>query len=75
MLNMKKKCEKCGTALAQDGAAYICSYECTFCERCTEALSAVCPNCSGELLRRPTRVKKPLEVLTHQVRSKLFPPK
>lgn len=56
-LEMKPVCEKCDTALAPDGAAYICSYECTFCGPCTDGMAAKCPNCGGELLPRPRRVK------------------
>ena len=34
----------------------ICSYECTFCAACAdEVLKGVCPNCGGELVRRPVR--------------------
>ena len=41
--------------------AYICSYECTFCENCvTEILSNVCPNCGGGFQKRPVRPKKEL---------------
>ena len=58
MLKMKSACEKCGASLALDGTAYICSFECTFCETCTEAMACTCPNCSGELLRRPSRGQK-----------------
>ena len=29
-----------GKATAADGAAFICSYECTFCSACAEAMSA-----------------------------------
>jgi len=54
-LEMRTGCEKCGRALAQDGAAFICSYECTFCPDCTEGMNAVCPNCGGELVPRPRR--------------------
>ena len=54
-LQMKRACEKCLTALNDDGEAYICSYECSFCARCREDLGGVCPNCGGELLRRPRR--------------------
>ncbi len=54
-LEMKKACEKCLTPLSDGGAAYICSYECSFCTGCAEDLGGVCPNCSGELLRRPRR--------------------
>ena len=54
-LEMRSECEKCGRALAADGAASICSYECTFCPACTQAMHAVCPNCGGELVARPRR--------------------
>jgi hypothetical protein len=34
----------------------ICSFECTFCADCAErALKGKCPNCGGELARRPVR--------------------
>lgn len=55
-LEMRDSCERCRAPLSGDGVAYICSYECTFCQGCVEALEAVCPNCGGELLRRPRRV-------------------
>lgn len=54
-LEMKSGCEKCGLALGATDEAYICSYECTFCAKCTAEMRHVCPNCSGELLRRPGR--------------------
>ena len=54
-LEMKPHCEKCKTQLSPNGEAYICSYECTFCQTCAEAMNAICPNCGGELLRRPKR--------------------
>ena len=54
-LEMRSACEKCGHKLPQDGEAYICSYECSFCIDCTEEMSGICPNCGGELLRRPKR--------------------
>jgi hypothetical protein len=56
-LKMKASCEKCGAALGAEAGAYVCSFECTFCPACTEAMSAVCPNCGGELVRRPRRTK------------------
>ncbi|HEY6377726.1 MAG TPA: DUF1272 domain-containing protein [Candidatus Dormibacteraeota bacterium] len=53
---MKPACERCGAALPPDSLqAVICSHECTFCTRCVEALAGRCPNCGGELLRRPRR--------------------
>jgi hypothetical protein len=53
---MRNTFEPCGAALTTDGEAYICSHECTFCGECLEALAQTCPNCGGELLRRPRRV-------------------
>jgi hypothetical protein len=35
--------------------ARICSYECTFCARCSAAMRDRCPNCDGELKTRPRR--------------------
>jgi uncharacterized protein len=52
---MRAACERCDGALPLDGDARICSYECTFCPACTDALIGRCPNCSGELLPRPRR--------------------
>jgi uncharacterized protein len=54
-LEMRPKCEKCGQSLGLTDTAYICSYECTFCENCASQMSQVCPNCGGQLLRRPPR--------------------
>ena len=45
-------------------AARICSYECTFCAGCAEAtLAGRCPNCGGELVRRP--IRPAARLLTH----------
>jgi hypothetical protein len=55
-LEMRIVCERCGAPLAPDGDARICSFECTFCVHCTDAMFAVCPNCGGELVPRPRRV-------------------
>jgi len=55
-LEMRTICERCGAALHADGAAFICSYECTFCPTCTSEMKSICPNCGGELLPRPRRV-------------------
>ena len=54
-LEMRERCEKCGTALGLGSAAVICSYECTFCPQCAAAMGQRCPNCGGELLARPPR--------------------
>lgn len=54
-LQMKSHCEKCSQELDPLAEAYICSYECTFCRDCAKQMNLVCPNCRGELLRRPTR--------------------
>lgn len=55
-LELRPVCERCGAATPPDGAAVICSYECTFCAECGAALEHVCPNCGGELVPRPRRV-------------------
>ena len=57
-LEMREACEKCGAALAHGGEAFVCSYECTFCPPCAGAAENVCPNCDGELVRRPRRVRR-----------------
>jgi hypothetical protein len=54
-LEMKSECQECGAKLLADGEAYICSYECTFCIACSKEKKFICPNCGGELVRRPTR--------------------
>jgi len=41
---------------ADSTQAFICTFECTFCATCAEqVLKGVCPNCAGELVRRPRR--------------------
>ncbi|MFP6742951.1 MAG: DUF1272 domain-containing protein [Alphaproteobacteria bacterium] len=57
-LEMREQCETCERALSHQDEAHICSYECTFCGDCTMAMSRICPNCGGELLRRPRRAAK-----------------
>ena len=56
-LEMRRECEGCGKVLEPDGVAYICSYECTFCEECANQHRLVCPNCGGELVLRPKRAR------------------
>jgi hypothetical protein len=58
-LEMRRECEGCGQTLDADGVAYICSYECTFCADCAAGHKHVCPNCTGELVLRPRRIKAP----------------
>ncbi|NDQ56773.1 MAG: DUF1272 domain-containing protein [Acidipila sp.] len=54
-LAMKPECEKCRQALEAGGEAFICTYECTFCSACAAQMRNTCPNCGGELVRRPRR--------------------
>ncbi|HEU4948020.1 MAG TPA: DUF1272 domain-containing protein [Kribbella sp.] len=61
---MKDTCERCGNSLAPVDEAMICSYECTFCPGCSEAMAAVCPNCGGELVRRPRRTTGAVAITT-----------
>lgn len=59
MLHLKETCELCAKILTKDSLeAFICSYECTFCATCAnERLKRVCPNCDGDLQKRPSRKK------------------
>lgn len=72
MLKMKNQCEKCHAQTGLADIAFICSFECTFCADCTQKMSNICPNCSGELVKRPIRVKSPIAVAAAQVSKKLF---
>lgn len=57
MLALRPNCECCDKNLpASSPEAYICSFECTFCLDCAdEVFGGKCPNCGGELVRRPIR--------------------
>ncbi len=57
MLVMRPGCECCDKDLPPASTdARICSFECTFCAGCAEGvLRGVCPNCGGDLVRRPRR--------------------
>ena len=57
MLALKPNCECCDRDLAAASReARICTYECTFCADCADGrFAGVCPNCGGELVRRPVR--------------------
>lgn len=63
MLELRPNCECCGMELPPDSLdAWICSFECTFCGDCrTGALAGRCPNCGGDLQRRPVRPARLLE--------------
>ncbi len=57
MLDLRPNCECCDRDLAPDSPeAMICTFECTFCADCVaDRLGGACPNCGGELVRRPVR--------------------
>jgi hypothetical protein len=57
MLQLRPSCECCDLDLPPEStAARICSFECTFCAACADGpLGGRCPNCGGELVRRPRR--------------------
>lgn len=57
MLEHRPTCEHCNKPLPPNSLdARICSYECTFCADCVEAvLENVCPNCGGGFVPRPIR--------------------
>ncbi len=63
-LEMRERCQRCAWPLEpDDDAAYICSYESTFCATCANELNGVCPDCAGELVRRARRARKPETVI------------
>ena len=62
MLQLRPNCECCDRDLPPDSPdAVMCSFECTFCRTCAETvLGGRCPNCTGELVRRPIRPQEKL---------------
>ncbi|HET6182822.1 MAG TPA: DUF1272 domain-containing protein [Acetobacteraceae bacterium] len=65
MLALRPNCECCDRDLPPESrAAMICTYECTFCAECAATrLHGICPNCGGELVRRP--IRPPARLLLH----------
>lgn len=59
LLELRPNCECCDRDLPpQSRDAFICTFECTFCRDCTDnVLQGICPNCKGELVRRPVRTE------------------
>jgi hypothetical protein len=57
MLELRPNCENCDKDLPPDAPdAMICTYECTFCAACVDAvLHGRCPNCGGNFGPRPIR--------------------
>jgi hypothetical protein len=57
MLQLRPNCECCdGDLPPASPGARICTFECTFCADCAERrFGGVCPNCGGDLVRRPIR--------------------
>jgi ribosomal protein S18 acetylase RimI-like enzyme len=58
-MEFRRACGGCRVALDDTGAAYFCASECTFCAPCARRVRFVCPNCSGELVRRPRKGPPP----------------
>jgi hypothetical protein len=55
MLELRPSCERCDVDLPPESTdARICTYECTFCAACADAMGS-CPNCTGNLVPRPIR--------------------
>jgi len=54
-MEYRHECGRCQADLPEASAAYWCARECTFCPTCYRRLRYTCPNCSGELVRRPRR--------------------
>ena len=62
MLQLRPNCECCDKDLPPESTeAMICTFECTFCSDCvSDVLKGTCPNCGGELVRRPRRAAEKL---------------
>ena len=74
MLEMRPDCERCGADLpAEAPGAFICSFECTFCAECADALDDRCPNCGGVLMDRPSRAKALLDKFPASAARKFDP--
>ncbi|HNC51045.1 MAG TPA: DUF1272 domain-containing protein [Accumulibacter sp.] len=76
MLELRPNCECCDCDLPPDSTeALICSFECTFCAACArDRLAGRCPNCGGELLRRPRRPADKLARHPASIRRVSAPP-
>ena len=76
VLELRPNCENCDRDLLPDSVqARICSFECTFCADCADGVFAgSCPNCGGEMLRRPIRPPARLEKSPASTTRKLRPP-
>ena len=74
MLELRPNCECCNKDLPPDAPnAMMCSFECTFCTECAihRLPGGLCPNCGGELVRRPVRPAGKLDAYPPQVRRTL----
>jgi hypothetical protein len=80
MLELRPNCEHCDKDLPNGAPdALICTFECTFCADCAAGVfHGACPNCGGDLVKRPTRPERLLAkyppstkrvVKAHQTRS------
>ncbi len=63
MLQLRPNCECCDRDLPPASReAMICTFECTFCADCADAVfHGICPNCGGNLVPRPIRPAGKLE--------------
>lgn len=53
----KEACDGCDQHISWVDTAFVCDHECTWCPECAEGYAMVCPNCSGELRKRPRRTQ------------------
>jgi uncharacterized protein len=75
MLELRPNCECCDKDLPPDSPeAMMCSFECTFCRVCADGvLQGRCPNCGGELVRRPIRPREKLAKFPAGTQRKVNP--
>lgn len=54
-MEYRAECGRCRSPLTVQSSAYHCGHDCTYCPTCVRQLKFTCPNCAGELVRRPRR--------------------
>jgi len=52
-MELRPACGQCHRPLSESAPAYICSSESTWCPECYRSFHGLCPECGGELVRRP----------------------
>lgn len=51
LLRSRNTCGRCSIGFAKPGERHVCVHDCAFCERCSDAMGNICPNCGGTLAK------------------------